>query len=37
MPIVNIYIVYRLISNTKDSSTKDSSITLENCLFGALN
>ena len=30
-PIVNIYIVYKLISDTEDSS-----ITLENCLFGAV-
>ena len=30
-PIVNIYIVYRLTSDTKDSS-----ITLQNCLFGAV-
>ena len=30
-PIVNIYIVYRLIPDSKDSS-----ITLENCLFGAV-
>ena len=29
-PIVNIYIVYRLIPTTKDSS-----VTLQNCLFGA--
>ena len=31
-PIVNIYIVYKLIPDTKDSS-----ITLENCLFGSVN
>ena len=31
-PIVNIYIVYRLIP-----ATKDSSATLQNCLFGAVN
>ena len=30
-PIVNIYIVYRLIPNTKKSS-----FTLQNCLFGAV-
>ena len=30
-PIVNIYIVYRLISKTNNSS-----VTLENCLFGAV-
>ena len=30
-PILNIYIVYRLTPGTKDSS-----ITLENCLFGAV-
>ena len=30
-PIVNIYIVYRLISTTKDSC-----VTLQNCLFGAI-
>ena len=30
-PIVNIYIVYRLIAITKDSS-----VTLQNCLFGAV-
>ena len=30
-PIVNIYIVYRLISTTKDSS-----VTLQKCLFGAV-
>ena len=30
-PIVNIYIVYRLIPTTKDSS-----VTLQNCLFGAV-
>ena len=29
--IVNIYIVYRLTP-----ATKDSSVTLENCLFGAV-
>ena len=30
-PLVNIYIVYRLIPPTKDSS-----VTLQNCLFGAV-
>ena len=30
-PIINIYIVYRLIS-----SAKNSGVTLENCLFGAV-
>ena len=30
-PIVNIYIVYRLIPNTKKCS-----FTLQNCLFGAV-
>ena len=30
-PIVNIYIVYRLAPTTKDSS-----VTLQNCLFGAV-
>ena len=30
-PIVNIYIVYRLIPTTKDSS-----VALQNCLFGAV-
>ena len=30
-PIINIYIVYKLIPDTKDSC-----ITLENCLFGAV-
>ena len=30
-PIVNIYILYRLIPTTKDSS-----VTLQNCLFGAV-
>ena len=30
-PLVNIYIVYRLTP-----ATKDSSVTLENCLFGAV-
>ena len=30
-PIVNIYVVYRLASTTKDSS-----VTLQNCLFGAV-
>ena len=30
-PIVNIYIIYRLTPDTKDSS-----VTLQNCLFGAV-
>ena len=30
-PIVNIYIVYKLIP-----ATKDSSVTLKNCLFGTV-
>ena len=30
-PIVNIYIVYRLTSGTKSNG-----VTLENCLFGAV-
>ena len=30
-PIVNIYIVYRIIA-----ATKDSSVTLKNCLFNAV-
>ena len=30
-PIVNIYILYRLIPTTKDPS-----VTLRNCLFGAV-